>query len=87
MWPGHEDWVTRDYGGQGKALSMSKEVLGNFVYHLLRCGGRIESSYAMAPEHARSYVQFSITLPKGRKEELERLTGVALERPSHLTPA
>lgn len=87
MYPGHEDWVTRDYGGEGKALSMSKEALGTFVYHLLRCGGRIESTYAMAPEHARSYVQFSITLPNGRKEELEKITGIALERPSHLTPA
>ncbi len=87
MYPGHEDWVTRDYGGEGKALTMSKEVLGTFVFHLLRCGGRIESTHAMAPEHARSYVQFSITLPKGRKAELEGLTGITLERPSHLTPA
>jgi hypothetical protein len=41
MRPGHEGWITRDYGGEGRALTLSKANLGNFVYHLLRLGGDI----------------------------------------------
>ena len=85
--PHEEAWVTRDYGGDGKALSMSKATLGLFVFHLLRLNGRITSTYAMRPDMDRTYVQFAIVLPKGRAERLTELTGVALERPSHLVPA
>ena len=31
---GQEIWVTRDYGGEGKALSLHKSVLGVFVHEL-----------------------------------------------------
>ena len=82
-----EAWLTRDYGGQGKALSMSKKVLGDFVYHLLRLGGEITSTHAMRPDLDRTYVQFGIRLPKGRKEALEGASGIALEAPNFLVPA
>lgn len=87
MWPGHEAWVTRDYGGEGKALTLSKERLGLFAFHLLSLGGHIHSTYVMNARYPRSYVQFGISLPPGKKEELERLTGITLEQPSVLTPA
>lgn len=82
-----ETWLTRDYGGDGKALSMSKKVLGDFVYHLLRLGGEITSTHAMRPDLDRTYVQFGIRLPKGRREELEAASGITLEAPSFLVPA
>lgn len=85
--PNEEALVTRDYGGEGKALSMSKANLGQFVYHLLKLGGRITGSFAMNAKYDRSYVQFSIVLPKGRREKLTELTGIALEEPSYLKPA
>lgn len=80
-WPGHEAWVTRDYGSDGKALSMSKAGLGSFVYHLLRLGGHIHSTWAMGPQYDRTYVQMSISLPPGRREALQDATGVKLEKP------
>lgn len=85
--PNEEALVTRDYGGEGRALSMSKAQLGLFTYHLLRLGGRITSTYAMRPDMDRTYVQFAIVLPKGRGAKLTELTGVALEQPSMLVPA
>lgn len=85
--PGMESWVTRDYGGTGKALVMSKAVLGLFVYHLLRLGGGIESTYALRGDCDRSYVQFAIYIPAGKAEELQSATGIALERPSRLVLA
>lgn len=77
---GNERWITRDYGGEGKGLSMSKDVLGRFVYELLRHGGSITSTYAMA-QAPRSYVQFAIALPAGRREALQSVSGITLERP------
>ena len=85
--PGEESWVTRDYGSEGRALSMSKTVLGTFVYHLLRMGGRITSTYAMHGDMDRTYVQFAVVLPAGRAGELTEASGIALEKPSTLVPA
>jgi len=85
--PNEEAWVTRDYGGEGRGLSMSKSALGLFAFHVLRLRGRITSTYAMRPDMDRTYVQFAIVLPKGRAAELTELTGVALEKPSTLVPA
>ena len=85
--PGEEAWVTRDYGAEGKALSMSKTVLGSFVYHLLRLGGRITSTYAMRGDMDRTYVQFAVVLPEGRADELTEASGIVLEKPSTLVPA
>ena len=85
--PGFEVWVTRDYGGEGKALNMSKATLGTFVYHLLRLGGKITSTHVMAPEYDRSYVQMAIALPTGKREQLQTASGIALESPSYLVPA
>lgn len=82
-----ESWVTRDYGGEGKALTLSRSPLGEFMYHLLRMGGEVTSTYALNPSYERSYLQFSITLPAGRKEEFEKVSGFALEKPPHLHPA
>ena len=78
-YPGHENWCTRDYGGEGKAVSLSKRDLGEFFFHLLRFGGTIYQSYAMA-KSPRAYCQFAITLPKGRKEDFERASGFTLEK-------
>ena len=83
MYPGHEGWVTRDYGGDGKAVSLSKSVLGEFLYWVLQYNGQITSSYAMA-KMPRSYCQFALTLPIGRKEDFERDSGFTLEKPAVL---
>ena len=77
-----EALVTRDYGGEGKSLTLSKSNLGNFVYHLLKLGGYITNTHTLAPEYNRSYVQMSIMLPEGKREELTKLTGITLELPS-----
>lgn len=82
-----EHWVTRDYGGDGKALNLSKSCLGTFVYHLFRLGGNITSTYVMNNKFDRSYVQMAISLPDGRSAELTAATGIVLEKPSALTPA
>jgi hypothetical protein len=82
--PGTECWVTRDYGREGKSLCMSKATLGEFVFHLMRLGGSISSTYAMAPQYPRSYVQMAITLPAGCAADLEAASGVALECPREL---
>lgn len=83
----YEDWVTRDYGGDGKAVSLSKSCLGDFVMAVMVHGGRITSSYCMNAKYPRSYCQFSIELPKGKKDEFERASGFALEKPPYLVPA
>lgn len=80
----NEHWFTRDYGGEGKALCLSKATLGLFVYELLKLGGGITSTYAMG-KSPRAYVQMVIYLPTGKKTELEGLTGVTLEVPSTLS--
>lgn len=85
--PNEEALVTRDYGGEGKALTMSKTTLGQFTHHLLKLGGRITGTFVMNAAYDRSYVQFAIVLPKGRRDRLTELTGIALEEPSHLKPA
>ena len=82
-----ESWVTRDYGSEGKGLCLSKSRLGNFVFHLLRMGGRITSTYTMNPEYPRCYVQMSVVLPEGKSQELQNITGVKLEKVSRLIPA
>lgn len=87
MRPTDEALVTRDYGGEGKALSLSKASLGTFVYHLLRLGGRIVDTHTMNPKYDRSYVQMSIVLPQGRRAELQEASGIALELPSVMKPA
>lgn len=74
-----EAWQTRDYGREGKAVSMSRKGLGDFLYHLLRHKGEITSTYAMQPTMDRTYVQFAIILPKGRKEAFEEASGFTLE--------
>lgn len=87
MKPGYEAWVTRDYGSKGKALILSKSRLGLFVYHVLRMGGEITSVYAMNPNYDRSYVQMAITLPIGRRKELQDVSGIVLESVPVLKPA
>jgi hypothetical protein len=83
---GNEIWVTGDYGRKGKPLSMSKTVLGLFVYEVLRHGGRVTHTYAM-DLYPRSYVQFQIALPPGKRTDLEKATGIALEDPPYLVAA
>lgn len=82
MHSGHEIWFTRDYGGKGKALSINKTQLGKFVYHLIKLNVHITSMNALNTRYENSYVQIAISLPKGKKEELEILTGVSLEQPT-----
>ncbi len=87
LYPGHEAWLTHDYGGDGKKLRLSEASLGNFVYHCLNLGGHITGGSAFAPGIRRSYVQLAISLPKGKRGELERLTGIRLDPPTTLAPA
>jgi hypothetical protein len=74
-----EAWQTRDYGREGKAVSMSRKALGDFLYHLLRHKGKITSTFAMQPQMDRTYVQFAILLPEGKKESFEEASGFTLE--------
>lgn len=85
MFPGHEAWLTHDYGGDDKKVRLSKASLGNFVYHCLKLGGHLMSGSAFAPEHDGCYVQLGISLPKGKREELERLSGIKLDPPTALS--
>lgn len=87
MHPGHEAWITHDYGGKERKLRLSKASLGNFLYHCLRLGGHVTSGNAFAPDVDGCYVQLGITLPKGKREDLERLSGIKLDPPTQLTPA
>jgi hypothetical protein len=73
-----EHWLTRDYGAEGIGLNLTRARLGDFVYHLLRLDGAVTHTYAMSPQHDRSFVQFSISLPAGRRAALEEATGVSL---------
>lgn len=85
MRPGYERWVTRDYGSEGKALNLSKSRLGLFTYHLLRLGGEITSTWTTSAAYDRAYVQFAVSLPEGRKAELEEVTGIVLEKPPEIS--
>jgi len=86
MQHGHEAWSTRDYGGEGKAVTLSKAQLGEFLWWVLKYQGQIYQSWAMALE-PRAYCQFTLTLPIGKKEAFERDSGFTLERVSELKPA
>jgi hypothetical protein len=79
--PRSKPWLTRDYGGEGRALNLTTTRLGGFAYHLLRLGGEITGTWAMGPQYPRSYVQFAILLPEGKEEELTESTGIALCKP------
>ena len=83
---GHVAWVTAEYG-MAKVLNLSKTKLGLFVYHLLRLGGTIRSTHVLNHRYDRSYVQMAVTLPKGKMEELQNLTGVELEVPTRVVLA
>jgi hypothetical protein len=85
MRAGQEFWVTRDYGGEGKALNLSKARLGEFMYHLLKMGGRVTDIHVMNAEYDRCYCQAAISLPAGQKEEFERISGFILEKPPVLS--
>lgn len=85
VFPGHEAWLTHDYGGDGKKLRLSKASLGNFVYHCLKLGGHIMSGSAFSPDVDGCYVQLGISLPKGKRAELERLSGIRLDPPTAIS--
>jgi hypothetical protein len=76
-----ETWVTRDYGGEGKAVSLSKRGLGEFFFHLFSVGGRVKSSHVMNPQYHGSYIQLMVELPEGKKDDFERESGFTLETP------
>ena len=79
MQHGHEAWCTRDYGGEGKAVTFSKAQLGEFLWWVLKYQGQIYQSWAMG-FGPRNYCQFALTLPVGKKEAFERDSGFTLER-------
>lgn len=76
-----EGWVTRDYGGEGKAVSLSKRGLGDFFFHLFSMRGELKSAHVMNPHFHGSYVQLAITLPEGTREAFEAASGFTLEAP------
>ena len=78
---GYEQWVTRDYGSDGKGLSLSKANLGEFMVSLIKFGGDIHGIHSMSRTYPRSYVQASISLPIGVSEKFTEETGFVLERP------
>ena len=77
--PGHLAWVPRDYGGQGKALFMSKAKLGEFVFHLLLLDGTITGTFVLNRRARHAYVQMVVTLPEGAERALTEATGITLE--------
>lgn len=86
MQHGHEAWCTRDYGGDGRAVTLSKAVLGEFLWWVLNYHGHITQCWAMGLM-PRSYCQFCLTLPAGKKEAFERDSGFTLEKIPELRPA
>lgn len=76
--------VTADYGADGDKVKLSKASLGMFMEALLRLGGRVTGSYAMAPGYPRSYVQLSVQIPEKRIAQIEQETGIRLEQPPTL---
>ena len=82
-----EIWVTRDYGGEGKAVSLSKRALGEFFFHLFSMRGVVKSTHCMNPQYHGSYMQIMIELPAGMKDEFETVSGFTLEKPVTLVPA
>lgn len=83
----YEYWQTADYGAiDSRKLNLTRERLGLFLYHLCKAGGEIYSTHVMNAEFDKSYVQFAIKLPKGRKEEFERTSGFDLEPVAGFSP-
>ncbi|PZR79383.1 MAG: hypothetical protein DI537_41150 [Stutzerimonas stutzeri] len=82
-----EFWVTRDYGGEGKAVSLSKKGLGEFFFHLFSMRGTLKSSHVMNPQYHGSYIQLMIELPEGMKEVFEAASGFTLEVPPRIVLA
>lgn len=74
-------WLTRDYGGEGRALTLSKARLGLFVESVLRNRGEITQFHAMAPEYRNSYVQASVRLTVQARLIVMEETGITLENP------
>lgn len=82
---GHEQWVTRDYGSDGKGLALSKARFGEFMVALIKFGGDIHGIHAMSRTYPRAYVQAVISLPNGKAEEFTAETGFVLEKPPTLS--
>jgi hypothetical protein len=78
------NWVTRDYGGEGKAVTLSKNSMGEFLYWLSKLGGNITSTWIMNKEYDKSYCQFGIQLPEGKEAEFTEKSGFVLETPAAL---
>lgn len=83
----YEYWQTADYGAvDSRKPNLTKARLGEFLYHLCKAGGEIYSTYVMNARYNKSYVQFAIKLPEGRRKEFEEESGFPLEPVSVLTP-
>jgi len=76
-----KNYVTPDAGQDGKKLSLSKKVLGEFCFSLMTNGGRLNDLYCFNRNFKRSYVQASIYLPEDNKEKFENETGILLYDP------
>jgi len=76
----YEYWQTADYGAiDSRKINLTKARLGEFLYHLCKAGGEIYSTHVMRADIEKSYVQFAIKLPEGKREEFERASGFPLE--------
>jgi hypothetical protein len=82
-----EIWVTREYSGRGKAVSLTKSRLGEFFYHLFSLGGTVRSSHVLNPNYHGSYIQLMVELPRGKKEAFEEVSGFTLEEPPRIVLA
>lgn len=87
--PGHNRkiWATRDYSGEGKAVSLRKTVLAEFMYNLLRFGGNVKDVFVMSKDYHGSYIEMLVEFPEGKGEEFMKATGFTLREPSYLKPA
>ena len=64
-----------------KAVSLSKNGLGVFSYHLFKLGGSIESTYVMNYKYDRSFIQMSVLLRPDCVDDFEKASGFGLTLP------
>lgn len=82
-----EYWVTRDYGRDGKAVTLNRFRLGDFFYHLIKFKGEVKDIYTMRTDVDDSYIQVLIELPEGVKDKFVEVSGFSLEKPPTFSPA
>ena len=84
---GKKTFRSPDYGAEGHKVSLKKSALGEFVYAVLKAGGKIVSTYVMDAKYDGSYVEMLVQATESQKEAIEKATGMKLAEPSRLVLA